>query len=67
MSETITWVNADDSLPDSDIDVLIFSNNPTCPVWIGHHDGEKWRWSDSMAARPFVVSHWAEIPGGPGE
>ena len=65
MNESIIWHDATKELPDSDSDVLILCDSCSTPVWIGHHDGERWDYADGGMLRHTIVSHWAELPPGP--
>ena len=64
MTTTVNWNKASKELPDSDINVLIVVSDKSDEgeVWIGYHDGERWR---SAAGGVVGVSHWAELPEPP--
>lgn len=61
-TETITWHKASDTLPDSDMTVLVHSPSASEPVWLGYWDGRKWRDTDHMEIGPVVA--WADLPVG---
>lgn len=60
-TETITWIDCAERLPDDGLSVLICTTGTAEPVWIGWLDGEEWR--DSEGAAVEVVA-WAEMPAG---
>lgn len=64
MTETITWIDAAQRLPDGDTTVWISIAGGTEPTWLGWHaDGV---WHDATTGAPIdgqVVS-WAEPPEG---
>jgi hypothetical protein len=64
MDETITWIAAQEVLPDSELIVLISIPSPSEPVWFGYHDGDQWRTADGMSMA-YEVTHWSELPEGP--
>lgn len=62
------WTAAADSLPDSDITVMVFDPTADEPVWLGFVDGEGidtsiWRFIDGSEASG--VTHWRPIIEGP--
>ena len=64
LADSIAWISTTESLPDSEIIVLISIPSPSEPVWFGYHDGDQWRTSDGMSMA-YEVTHWAELPEGP--
>lgn len=60
--ERITWHRAADTLPDSDMTVLIYAPESDPPVWLGYHDGTQWYTADAWVT---TVTHWADMPVGP--
>lgn len=64
--ETITWIDAEDRLPDADITVLLFAPGHTEPVWTGYYDDDEgeWRFCNGAGLNHPVVA-WAEMPVGP--
>lgn len=62
-TETIRWIPAGERLPDAEMSVMVATTSDTVPVWLGWYDGEQWLDSEAV---PISVTHWAEIPGGPG-
>ena len=61
MTTTVQWKDAAKELPDSDIEVLIVVDDESNKgeVWIGYHDGERWR---AASGGVVGVNHWAELP-----
>lgn len=62
-TEEIEWYLVEDSLPDSDITVLIACPEESDPVWIGAYSDEEDEWV-TVEGVPIVVSAWAEMPKG---
>lgn len=62
--ETITWHATGDALPDDECTVLIASPRLDPPVWMGFLSANQWFSVDAMPLRD--VTHWADIPAGPG-
>jgi hypothetical protein len=60
----IHWKPVEHEMPDSDETVLIYSRQADEPVWLGYHDGERWRTTDGDVV-PDGVTHWAALPAGP--
>mgnify|MGYP001589654245 CR=1 FL=1 len=58
----IAWVDVAAGLPDSDETVMVYSATEDEPVWLGYHDGAKWR---SVAGEPWDVEAWGAMPDGP--
>ncbi len=52
------WVT--DSLPDSDLTVLVRTNDRELPVWPGFHDGEFWRTADASTVVGIVLG-WMNL------
>jgi hypothetical protein len=70
MSEQLNWVDVCDRLPDEGVTVLLFGDMDGEPVWPGYLDdspacGRIWRTIDGWITDG--VTHWAEMPSGPGE
>lgn len=69
--ELITWVDAEEKLPDSDTTVLVFAPGADDPVWVGYHDGCFWfgiddvEYDDDSDSDHPKVTHWADLPAGP--
>mgnify|MGYP003112464697 CR=1 FL=1 len=61
--EAIAWHDASEQLPDSDIDVLVRTDDDSYSVWAGYHDGHCWYLASGKSPRQ--VYHWAEMPNGP--
>ena len=64
MTATVQWINPEKQLPDSDVEVLIVVSDESNrgEVWIGYHDGERWR---SSSGGVVGVAYWAEMPDAP--
>lgn len=67
--ETINWIPSVDDLPDEGVTVLLFTEGEGEPVWPGYFDeatahGYLWRTADGTQIEG--VTHWAEMPAGPG-
>lgn len=60
----VEWIDSAESLPDSDVIVLVHVPDCCEPVWLGYHDGESWL---SLSGFPLAgeVTHWAEMPTPP--
>jgi hypothetical protein len=59
----VQWIpTANDTLPDTDLTVMIHMPDEDEPVWLGYHDGETWRTVDAARCE---VSHWADLPEPP--
>ena len=56
------WTDVDVSLPDSDTDVIIHTEDGH--VEAGFHDGRDWRWL-SAALVNLAVTHWMPFPNPP--
>ena len=65
MIEKIHWNKPADGMPDAEETVLIFSPSADEPVWLGYHDGTKWRLVDGFPLADNEVTFWAPMPGGP--
>jgi hypothetical protein len=65
INETITWHSAHDSLPDSELTVLVYAPSCSDPVWLGFHDGESWVADNAVTYDEGQVVAWAEMPVGP--
>lgn len=63
LTETITFYEVTERMPDSDLTVIVRLKNSDDqePVWLGYHDGERWRDLDAM---PIEVVRWADMPEG---
>ena len=69
MNETINWIATINELPDEGVTVLLFMEGEGEPVWPGYFDeatahGYIWRSADGSEVEN--VTHWAEMPAGPG-
>lgn len=64
MTSTVKWIEASKELPDSDIEVLVVVSDESNKgeVWIGYHDGDRWR---AASGGVVGVAYWAEIPAAP--
>lgn len=65
MTETITWIDASEQKPDVDTTVMVFVPEASEPIWPGWWSGEEWVWAEG-ATIDDTVTHWAELPMGPG-
>lgn len=61
LTETITWHEAAEELPDADLTVLVKTKGCEEPVWLGYFNGADWLDVDNMQ---ISVTHWADIPKG---
>ena len=61
-TEMITWFDCAESLPDDDTTVLVAL--PSGETWVGWHQDR--RWPDASTAGEIEVTHWADMPRGPG-
>lgn len=61
--EVVVWTRVDVALPDSDTTVVITLDpeHANEPVWLGYHDGEKWR---DVSGLVVEVLYWADMPRG---
>jgi hypothetical protein len=55
---TKTWIT--DTLPDSEITVLMRRQDEEFPVWPGYHDGEVWMDSDGFTVNEPVLG-WMHL------
>ena len=60
LREVIQWHDVSETMPDSDITVLICTPDADEPVWLGWHDGTTWFAVD--ATEQPGVKRWAQIP-----
>lgn len=60
----MVWVLAQDQLPDSDIDVIVCTEDGH--VEGGFHDGDAWRWTNAHLIK-CGVTHWMPFPNSPKE
>jgi hypothetical protein len=68
VNETITWIAADDRLPDTDRDVLACMPGPdaeTFQTWPAYLEVDGWTLADGATIAPTRITHWAELPKGP--
>lgn len=68
MSETITWIDAAERLPDAELNVLCFDQESMAVMegfLDGEHDDGSQLWRDVTAMALGCVTHWAEMPHGP--
>ena len=56
------WTNVDVSMPDSDTDVIIHTEDGE--VGAGYHDGQDWRWMSGGTVK-IAVTHWMPFPNPP--
>lgn len=61
LTETLTFHEPAEQMPDSDLTVIVRTRGCEEPVWLGYHDGEQWRDVDNL---PIDVVRWAELPAG---
>ena len=69
IAERINWIATINDLPDEGVTVLLFTEGEGEPVWPGYFDeatahGYIWRSADGAEIEN--VTHWAEMPAGPG-
>ncbi len=70
-TESITWHNPADSLPDDDMCVLIEVHHfeagdwAYCEILAATKDGDLWRPIDSCSPTTGTVKAWADWPVGP--
>jgi hypothetical protein len=69
IEERINWIATTEDLPDQGVTVLLFTEGEGEPVWPGYFDeatahGYLWRTADGSEIEG--VTHWAEMPAGPG-
>ena len=60
----MTWISTRDSLPTSELAVLIATPDGLEPVWVGYHDGGQWRQIDGSPVEG-RVTHWCCFPEPP--
>lgn len=53
------WTDVDASMPDSDTDVIIHTEDGE--VGAGYHDGQDWRWLSGGVVN-IEVTHWMPFP-----
>lgn len=53
------WTDVDASMPDSDTDVIIATEDGE--VGAGYHDGQDWRWLSGGVVN-IEVTHWMSFP-----
>ena len=58
------WTRCADALPDSDLTVMIHHPEEDEPVWVGYHDGKRWRTAEGARV---AVTHWMPMPEPPSE
>lgn len=56
------WTHVDESMPDSDTDVILATQDGH--VEAGFHDGQDWRWL-SAGKVEIAVTHWMPFPPPP--
>ncbi len=61
--ETIHWHRVEDGLPDDDASVLVVLATAECGE--ARHSDDGWRWLSGESV-VFAVTHWADLPQGPG-
>lgn len=68
MLETITWFAVEEQLPDGETTVLIYGPGTIDPpVWLGWYDSVEKVWREVSADEVADITHWANVPEGPGE
>lgn len=68
LEESITWISADERLPDAETNVLCFDQESmnVCEGFVdGEHDDGTPLWRDVTAMTLGCVTHWATMPWGP--
>lgn len=53
------WVR--DTMPDSDVTVLMRLDSEEYPIWVGFHDGEAWCSADASSLADGVVIGWMHL------
>lgn len=62
ITETLTWHEVTERLPDDDVTVMICAPNLDEPIWLGWHDAGQWHDVSGMEIEGVV--RWAEMPSG---
>jgi hypothetical protein len=63
---TITWVRADQRLPDDSTTVLIHVPDCSEPVWFGYYNHARGLWfSIDQENMQGLVQQWADLPAEP--
>lgn len=63
LTETLTWYEPAERMPDPDTTVMIEVEDVDGePVWPGYFDGNEWRLADGMPIAD--VRRWADMPKG---
>lgn len=67
-TETITWVPCAERLPDAELNVLAFDaqQGQTMEAFLDCDDNGLPLWRDVTALTIHGVTHWADLPLGPG-
>lgn len=64
--ETVTWLPAAEHLPDEELTVLVTLAGSNEPTWMGFLLNGEWRDACNGDLFAGVVTHWADMPIGPG-
>ena len=56
------WKRCADEMPSTSSTVIIHHPDEVETVWLGYHDGEKWRYADGVLV---AVTHWMPLPTPP--
>lgn len=62
ITETLTWHEVTERLPDNDRTVLIFVPDSEEPVWLGYYQDGQWVYAEGFEAHDVV--RWADKPRG---
>lgn len=62
ITETLTWYEVTERLPDDDTTVLVCVPGSDEPVWLGYFEDGQWYYAEAFEAEGVV--RWAEMPGG---
>ncbi len=66
-AELVQWIDVEESLPDDDRTVLIFTaTDPLGEPWPGYRKAGQWFAADGMPLGQ-KVTHWADMPVGPAQ
>ena len=65
-TETITWVPVTERLPETWRTVLLSTRRNTCAITGFIKENREWRITGEIPAHS-LVTHWAELPVGPGQ
>lgn len=62
ITETLTWYDLPERLPDDDRTVVYEAPDSDEPIWLGYLDGDQWRSAEGVEIEGVV--RWAEMPRG---